>query len=215
MNALAAVLGIQSGADTERLAEALKHGIQHNILNAKFHEQEARIIAEAGRKGAVTVATNMAGRGVDILLGGTHYKSEDGEDSTEAIDTSFRRGGKNAVRHVVGKNDATADPDTVGPAGAGTIALIDEPHDIAREREEVRERGGIYILGTERHEARRIDNQLRGRSGRQGDPGHRASTSRWKTTCGASSATGRRLLVSKMLDQWEEDQSVDTPMLSR
>jgi preprotein translocase subunit SecA len=153
----------------------LEHGIPHNILNAKYHEQEARIVTEAGRKGAITIATNMAGRGVDILLGGTHYKEE---ETDAVVDMSFRRGGKQrgpmSIAHVVGKNDAAADPETLGPAGAGTISLNDEaeqPHDIAREREEVKALGGLYILGTERHESRRIDNQLRGRAGRQGDPG--------------------------------------------
>ena len=199
--------------DRERLKEALEHGILHNILNAKYHEQEARIIAEAGRKGAVTIATNMAGRGVDILLGGTHYKSEDEEGlSGAALDMSYRRGGRNAVRHVVGKNDGVADPDTLGPAGAGTIALTQEPHDIAREREEVRALGGLFILGTERHESRRIDNQLRGRSGRQGDPGaSRFHVSLedylWRVFGDRSN--------SMLLKQWEEDQSVDTPILSR
>ena len=106
-------------------------GIPHNVLNAKFHEMEAEIISQAGRKGAVTIATNMAGRGTDIKLGGTNNFVKDGQTLT---------------------NDRT-----------------DE--EIAKEAEEVRALGGLKIIGTERHEARRIDNQLRGRSGRQGDPG--------------------------------------------
>ncbi len=146
----------------EYLEEALMHGIPHNVLNAKNHEAEALIIAEAGRKGQVTIATNMAGRGVDILLGGriedelvrmARTKSEEMEGSE--VDqygdaySSFRRGG----------NQRAAPP----------LPLDDQERRAAAE--EVRALGGLFILGTERHESRRIDNQLRGRAGRQGDPG--------------------------------------------
>lgn len=147
----------------ETLKDCLQHGIPHNVLNAKYHEQEALIIAEAGRKGAVTIATNMAGRGVDILLGG-HIEDESilksravaaEEDDPHAdpefqeLHTSYRRGGK--VR------------------AAPPLPLDDQERSSLAE--EVRGLGGLYILGTERHESRRIDNQLRGRAGRQGDPG--------------------------------------------
>ena len=149
-------------ANREFLEEALKHGIPHNVLNAKFHEQEAVIIAEAGRKGQVTIATNMAGRGVDILLGGRveddlvkMARDAEGEDLEGTTDVygetfvSYRRGGKERA--------------------APPLPLDDQER---RERaEEVRALGGMFILGTERHESRRIDNQLRGRAGRQGDPG--------------------------------------------
>ncbi|MCW5936600.1 MAG: preprotein translocase subunit SecA [Fimbriimonadaceae bacterium] len=143
------------------LEEALRHGIPHNVLNAKYHEKEAAIISEAGRKGAVTIATNMAGRGVDILLGGRvadetvklarQQEAEDGGVASEYADTfmSFRRGGKERAAPPLPLNDT-------------------ERRELA---EEVRALGGLYILGTERHESRRIDNQLRGRAGRQGDPG--------------------------------------------
>jgi len=210
---LAELLGIDEEGKTH-LEEALMHGIPHNVLNAKFHEQEARMVAEAGRLGAVTIATNMAGRGVDILLGGTHYKG-DGGSNTEDVDESFRRGGKKrSIAHVVTKNDAVADPETMGPAGAGTISLTEAEAtpDYAAEREEVRKRGGLYILGTERHESRRIDNQLRGRAGRQGDPG----TSKfhvsledflWRVFGDRNNAM--------LMGQWAEDQAVDTPLLSR
>ncbi len=217
---VADALGVEGDEARQRLADALKSGMPHNILNAKFHEQEARIIAEAGRKGAVTIATNMAGRGVDILLGGTHYKIEgaDGQDNTESVDLSFRRGGKSQIRHVVGKNDQAADPDTLGPAGAGTISLAEEqeaPHDIAAEREAVKSLGGLYILGTERHESRRIDNQLRGRAGRQGDPGASRFHVSLEDYLWRVFGDRQNALVKKMLDSWEEDQSVDTPMLSK
>ncbi len=148
------------GIDKEHLLEALEHGIPHNVLNAKYHEREALIIAEAGRKGQVTIATNMAGRGVDILLGGRveddlvkmsrDLKEDDGV-ADEHGDTlaSHRRGGKERA--------------------TPPLPLSDQER---REKaEEVRALGGLYILGTERHESRRIDNQLRGRAGRQGDPG--------------------------------------------
>ena len=149
-----------AGTDKEHLLEALEHGIPHNVLNAKYHEREALIIAEAGRKGQITIATNMAGRGVDILLGGRveddlvkmsrDLKEDDGtEDEHGDSLTSHRRGGKERA--------------------TPPLPLSDQER---REKaEEVRALGGLYILGTERHESRRIDNQLRGRAGRQGDPG--------------------------------------------
>ncbi|HRF58295.1 MAG TPA: SEC-C metal-binding domain-containing protein [Fimbriimonadaceae bacterium] len=145
----------------EYLEEALKHGIPHNVLNAKLHEKEALIVAEAGRKGAVTIATNMAGRGVDILLGGRvsddiieQARKQDADDlgTHEEYDStymSFRRGGKERA--------------------APPLPLDDQERTALAK--EVRALGGLYILGTERHESRRIDNQLRGRAGRQGDPG--------------------------------------------
>lgn len=147
--------------NADHLSEALKHGVPHNILNAKFHEKEALIISEAGRKGAVTIATNMAGRGVDILLGGRVQDAEvaqaraqdviDGGIISDYDDTflSYRRGGQERA--------------------APPLPLDDTERRAAAE--EIRELGGLFILGTERHESRRIDNQLRGRAGRQGDPG--------------------------------------------
>ena len=210
---VADVLGIDAKG-MPFLEEALTHGIPHNILNAKYHEQEARIIAEAGREGAVTIATNMAGRGVDILLGGTHYKdaAEEG-DAPKEMDTSYRRGGKQrSIVHVVGKNDLPDDADSLGPAGAGTIALGEEAPDYAREREQVKSYGGLYILGTERHESRRIDNQLRGRAGRQGDPG--ASKFHVSLEDYLWRVFGDRS-NSLLMRQWEEDQAVDTPILSK
>jgi preprotein translocase subunit SecA len=207
---LAAQLSIEN---KDRLKEALEYGIPHNVLNAKYHEQEARIITEAGRKGAVTIATNMAGRGVDILLGGTHYKEVDGDP--KAADTSYRRGGKRpGVAHVVTGKDKAADPESMGPAGAGTISLTE--HDQAKEREEVKALGGLFILGTERHESRRIDNQLRGRSGRQGDPGasqfHVSLEDFLWRVFGDRNNQGVNAMLMK---GWEEDQSVDTPFLSK
>ena len=133
---------------SERLSKMLKRNkIDHEVLNAKYHEREATIIAQAGRPGAVTIATNMAGRGVDILLGGNpdglarEKLRKQGKELTEVSDEEWQQ--------VF--NEATAECD------AARKHILDE--------------GGLYVIGTERHDARRIDNQLRGRSGRQGDPG--------------------------------------------
>ena len=124
-----------------------RRGVPHNVLNAKNHEREALIIAQAGRSGAVTIATNMAGRGVDILLGG----------NPEGI-------ARDAVRRA-GYDLADLDPDV------WEQALAEATAESAADRLRVLEAGGLHVVGTERHEARRIDNQLRGRAGRQGDPG--------------------------------------------
>ena len=188
-DALAKLLEIAPG-DRERMDEALTHGIPHNILNAKSHEKEAHIIAEAGRKGSVTVATNMAGRGVDILLGGSMVSDE--ESHKEAGDEyEYRRGGK----PVIGLTP-------VGERGSA---------EHQKEADEVRALGGLFILGSERHEARRIDNQLRGRAGRQGDPG----ASRFYVSLEDELW---RLFGDKanspFLSSWAEDQAIDAKMLS-
>ncbi len=130
--------------------ELKKRGIRHEVLNAKNNEREAAIVAEAGRKGAVVVATNMAGRGTDIMLGGN--------PEFRAAQELERRG-----------LDPVEDPE--GYEKAWPEALAAAQASVADEHDEVVELGGLYVLGTERHESRRIDNQLRGRSGRQGDPG--------------------------------------------
>ena len=142
------LVGTTSVEKSERLGEQLnRRGIPHQVLNAKLHEKEATIVAQAGRSGAVTIATNMAGRGVDILLGGnpTGLASE--------------------ILHRRGLNPAEVDPDTYATALGEATATCADDH------ERVVAAGGLHIIGTERHEARRIDNQLRGRAGRQGDPG--------------------------------------------
>ncbi|GGP68491.1 preprotein translocase subunit SecA [Streptomyces melanogenes] len=145
------LVGTTSVEKSEYLSQQLsKRGIQHEVLNAKQHDREATIVAQAGRKGAVTVATNMAGRGTDIKLGGNP------DDLAEA---ELRQRGLDPVEHV--EEWAHALP----------AALEKAEQAVKAEFEEVKELGGLYVLGTERHESRRIDNQLRGRSGRQGDPG--------------------------------------------
>ncbi len=145
------LVGTASVEKSELLAKYLtRAGIAHNVLNAKQHEREASIIAEAGRKGAVTVATNMAGRGTDIMLGGN---------------PEFQAQKALADRGL----DPVENPTEYEAAWPAAIKAAQEA--VAAEHEEVISYGGLYVLGTERHESRRIDNQLRGRSGRQGDPG--------------------------------------------
>jgi len=137
-----ALVGTISIENSEKLSAMLKRrGVSHVVLNAKYHEREASIVAQAGRKSAITIATNMAGRGTDIVLGG----------------------------NPEGLARAEADPEVEAEDYEKSLAHYQEL--CAREKDEVLESGGLHILGTERHESRRIDNQLRGRSGRQGDPG--------------------------------------------
>ena len=145
------LIGTTSVERSEYLSRQFsKRRIPHNVLNAKYHEQEAGIIAEAGRRGGITVATNMAGRGTDIVLGG---------NVDFLTDLRLRDRGLDPVET----------PDEYEAAWHEELPLVKE--EAAAEAEEVIEAGGLYVLGTERHESRRIDNQLRGRSGRQGDPG--------------------------------------------
>jgi preprotein translocase subunit SecA len=142
------LVGTVSVEKSEHLSEMLnRRGVKHEVLNAKFHEKEAPIVAQAGRSGAVTIATNMAGRGTDILLGGNPA------------------GLASEILHRRGLNPAEVDKETYDAALREAKAICDEEH------ERVVAVGGLHIIGTERHDSRRIDNQLRGRAGRQGDPG--------------------------------------------
>jgi len=169
------LVGTTSVEKSERLSDLLKKkGIKHVVLNAKFHEREAEIVAQAGRKGMVTIATNMAGRGTDILLGGN--------PEFMAKQEMVKKGIAQQLRVAQGKIE--------GPQEDGETSVFyyngneyNVPHDkwmeayerykgqTDKEHDEVTAVGGLHILGTERHESRRIDNQLRGRAGRQGDPG--------------------------------------------
>ncbi|HEY2214422.1 MAG TPA: preprotein translocase subunit SecA, partial [Acidimicrobiales bacterium] len=143
------LVGTASVAKSEVLSRLLeKQGVTHNVLNAKQHFREAEIVAQAGRKGAVTVATNMAGRGVDIILGGNAELLALHELQAEGIDPTSEEGALELKRREASLEARCR-----------------------AEGEEVRKLGGLYVLGSERHESRRIDNQLRGRAGRQGDPG--------------------------------------------
>ncbi|WP_064745478.1 preprotein translocase subunit SecA [Pseudonocardia acaciae] len=145
------LVGTTSVEKSEYLSKLLvARGVPHEVLNAKHHEREAIIVAQAGRAGAVTVATNMAGRGTDIMLGGNPEFMADLELRERGLDPVETREEYEA---------------------AWDAALAEARAEVAAEAEEVKRAGGLYVLGTERHESRRIDNQLRGRSGRQGDPG--------------------------------------------
>ena len=137
---LVGTISIEKSEDARR-ACCKRRGVPHSVLNAKHHEQEAEIVAQAGRKGAVTIATNMAGRGTDIILGG----------NPEVLAQGRGRPGR-------------------GPRGVRAGARPSTAASCDEERDEVLDAGGLHILGTERHEARRIDNQLRGRSGPPGRP---------------------------------------------
>ena len=154
---------------SERIARMLKReGIPHNVLNAKYHEQEAVIIAQAGRSGAVTIATNMAGRGVDILLGGNVEGLARDRLRREGYDlTTIRQRDWSEAVDMLRRGE---DPTRVY-SEPWAEALQKAAADCAADRQRVIQLGGLHVIGTERHEARRIDNQLRGRAGRQGDPG--------------------------------------------
>lgn len=185
------LVGTISIEKSELLSEMLKRrGIPHQVLNAKYHEKEAEIIAQAGRLGAVTIATNMAGRGTDIILGG----------NAEFLAKSLLRGR--------GINPETAEEEE------WKKALGEAKEITAREHEQVVALGGLHIIGTERHESRRIDNQLRGRSGRQGDPG----SSRFYV---AMEDDLMRLFGGAMIVQWmerlgwEENMPIEHPRIAR
>ena len=158
------LVGTVSIEKSEIVSDLLKRtGIQHNVLNAKNHEKEAEIIAQAGKLGAVTIATNMAGRGTDIMLGGNaeylakhDLKKHGCSDETIAEVTGFAE---------------TEDENILEARALYSERLAFHKQEIAGEADKVREAGGLFIIGTERHDSRRIDNQLRGRAGRQGDPG--------------------------------------------
>ncbi|MBR2432771.1 MAG: preprotein translocase subunit SecA, partial [Clostridia bacterium] len=158
------LVGTVSIEKSEELSRKLKaNGIPHTVLNAKYHEKEAEIIAQAGKLGAVTISTNMAGRGTDIMLGGNPEYMAKNEMRKREIDEGLI---------AMATGTAQIDDEEVIAARAMFSELYEKfKAEIAPEADKVREAGGLFILGTERHESRRIDNQLRGRSGRQGDPG--------------------------------------------
>ena len=158
------LVGTISIEKSELVSQMLKkEGIAHNVLNAKHHEKEAEIIAQAGHLGAVTIATNMAGRGTDIMLGG---------NAEFMAKNDLRRQGM-AEELIVESNSfaETDDPDILAARAAYTEAYARYKKEVDAQADLVRAAGGLFIVGTERHESRRIDNQLRGRAGRQGDPG--------------------------------------------
>jgi len=183
---LSEIIGL--GHTSGRLQELLEKGIPHQVLNAKHHEREAEIIAQAGRSGTVTIATNMAGRGVDILLGGNAQKL--------AIDLLLKW---------------EINPESAGEADKER-ARQEAERICAADREKVIALGGLHILGTERHESRRIDNQLRGRSGRQGDPGSSRFYISFEDELMRLFGPER---LSFILDRWPEAEPIEAKLTTR
>ena len=200
------LVGTISIEKSEILSKLLKReGIPHNVLNAKYHELEAQIVAQAGKFGAVTIATNMAGRGTDIMLGGNaEYLAKDALRKQGVEDTLLVEADSYAE---------TSNPEILEVRQRYSELLKQYKPVIAAEAEEVRAAGGLFILGTERHESRRIDNQLRGRSGRQGDPGESRFYLSMQDDLMRLFAAGR---VMGMMDTLglDEDTPIDAKILS-
>ena len=191
---------------SEFLSKLLKKvGIKHNVLNAKYHEKEAEIVAQAGKKGAVTIATNMAGRGTDIMLGGNAEYLAKHEMAKQGFTDEL-------IAEATGFGD-TDDEEILNARKTFTELNDKFKKEIQPERDEVVKIGGLFIIGTERHESRRIDNQLRGRAGRQGDPG--ASRFFLSLDDDLMRIFGSER-VKKMVDALglEEDQPIEAKMLS-
>ncbi len=200
------LVGTISIERSEILSKLLKKaGIPHNVLNAKYHEQEAQIVAQAGKFGAVTIATNMAGRGTDIMLGG----------NAEFL-------AMNQLRKLDYPEELLAEANSYAETSDPLVLEIRKKYEeflsavkpqIAQEARQVKEAGGLFIIGTERHESRRIDNQLRGRSGRQGDPGETRFYLSLEDDLMRLFSTGR---VMGMMDSLglDEDTPIDAKILS-
>ena len=200
------LVGTISIEKSEILSKLLKReGIPHNVLNAKYHELEAQIVAQAGKFGAVTIATNMAGRGTDIMLGGNaEYLAKD---------ALRKQGVEDALLVEADSYAETGNPEILEVRQRYSELLKQYKSEIADEAEKVRQAGGLFIIGTERHESRRIDNQLRGRSGRQGDPGESRFYLSMQDDLMRLFAAGR---VMGMMDTLglDEDTPIDAKILS-
>ena len=200
------LVGTISIEKSEILSKLLKReGIPHNVLNAKYHEQEALIVAQAGKYGAVTIATNMAGRGTDIMLGG----------NAEFMAMSELRKQELPEELLQEANSyAETDNEEILAVRAQYEALLKQfKAEIVDEAQKVRDAGGLYIIGTERHESRRIDNQLRGRAGRQGDPGESRFYLSLQDDLMRLFATDRVMGIMESLGL-DEDTAIDAKMLS-
>ena len=203
------LVGTISIERSEMLSKMLKkEGIQHNVLNAKYHEQEAQIVAQAGKFGAVTIATNMAGRGTDIMLGG----------NAEFLAMSELRKG-DYTDELLAEADAhseTDDPEILAIREKYNQLLAKYKESIQGEAEQVKAAGGLFIIGTERHESRRIDNQLRGRAGRQGDPGESRFYLSLEDDLMRLFGGGRMEQIKNMMGTlgMDEDTPIDAKMLS-
>ena len=201
------LVGTISIEKSELLSQMLKReGIPHNVLNAKHHEKEAEIVAQAGHLGAVTIATNMAGRGTDIMLGGNaeymaknELRKQGLSDELIAESNSFAE---------------TEDPEILAARAAYTEAYKRFKVETDKQAELVRQAGGLFIIGTERHESRRIDNQLRGRSGRQGDPGEsQFYLSLEDDLMRLFGGERMQAMMSRLTD--DEDMPIESKMISR
>jgi preprotein translocase subunit SecA len=200
------LVGTISIEKSEQLSDMLrKEGIPHTVLNAKHHEREAQFVAQAGHVGAVTIATNMAGRGTDIMLGGNAEYL--------ARETLRAEGVPEEIITAAGGFADTQDEQVL--AAREKLRALENRHKAAiePEAEKVREAGGLYIIGTERHESRRIDNQLRGRSGRQGDPGMSRFFISMEDDLMRLFAGSRLDTINAMLDRLGMDE--DTPIEQR
>jgi preprotein translocase subunit SecA len=197
------LVGTVSIEKSEKLSGYLnRRGVKHNVLNAKNHEKEAMIVAQAGRKGSVTVATNMAGRGVDILLGGNPEYLARQEMAARDFDND------RYLLFEMDEEERAAYEAEYEPIYAKFKAQTDAEHD------EVVELGGLYVLGTERHESRRIDNQLRGRSGRQGDPGSSLFYLSLEDDLMRMFASDRVASIMERL-KWPEGEPIEAKMVTR
>ena len=177
------LIGTISIDKSEKLSALLnKAGLKHNLLNAKYHEKEAQIVAEAGRFGAITIATNMAGRGTDIMLGGNVQKEIDDEiaKAKEKLDRNIADSEELAtniadIKKIIGSKEDKENKDVKQESNVGSIDALKIADEVRerhkKEYQQVVDVGGLLVIGSERHESRRIDNQLKGRAGRQGDPG--------------------------------------------
>ncbi|MBR5460598.1 MAG: preprotein translocase subunit SecA [Clostridia bacterium] len=201
------LVGTVSIDKSEALSHELKkNGIPHNVLNAKLHEKEAEIVAQAGKYGAVTISTNMAGRGTDIMLGGNP------EFMARA---DLRREG--FADELIAMADSIFDTDNeeiLGVRERFNELVAKHEADIAPERAKVVEAGGLYIIGTERHESRRIDNQLRGRAGRQGDPGKSCFHISFEDDLMRLFAGDKLKAIMTSINGIAEDEAIDHPLLS-
>jgi preprotein translocase subunit SecA len=197
------LVGTVSIEKSERLSKVLeRRGIAHAVLNAKNHEQEAKIVAQAGRLGSVTVATNMAGRGVDILLGGNAEYLARQDMAADGFDND---------RYLLFEMD---DEERAAYEAAYEPLLERYEAQAGAEHDQVVELGGLYVLGTERHESRRIDNQLRGRSGRQGDPGESLFYLSLEDDLMRMFASDRVAAIMERF-KWPEGEPIEAKMVTR
>ena len=203
------LVGTISIERSEILSKLLKKaGVPHHVLNAKYHEQEAQIIAQAGKLGAVTIATNMAGRGTDIMLGGNA--------EFLAMQQLRKQGYEDKLLAEANAYSETNDPEILDIRRKYEELISGFKAEIAQEAQQVKDAGGLFIIGTERHESRRIDNQLRGRAGRQGDPGESRFYLSLEDDLMRLFGGGRMERIKDMMDSLglEEDTPIDAKILS-